>query len=73
MPFYYNNKGNLDGLLVVYEDDTLATRLKTFEKPTDMIPIQLESKPKELSPVLFAEINITSPSDGLFVEMKNYI
>lgn len=46
MSFYYNKKGNLDELMEIYVDHTLADRLRRFEKPTGMIPNQLGSKRK---------------------------
>lgn len=56
MSCYYNNEGKLDGLRAVYVCDTLSAGLKSFEKPTDMIPSQFKSKPKEYPATLFSGI-----------------
>lgn len=63
----------MDGLLAVYVDDTLAAGTSSFEKLTDKIPQEFESKPKEHPPLLFAGININKLEDGYFLEQADYI
>lgn len=72
MPFHSSKKENLDGLLEVYVEDTLAIGFKTFEELTDMMSRRLESKPKECLLNLFADINRNSILDCFFLEQTNY-
>lgn len=71
--FDFINKRTKEGLLALYVDDNLAAGLKSFEKSTDIIPNQLESRQIEYPPVLFARINTNSNTNGYFLEQTNFI
>lgn len=73
MSIYFNSKEKLDALLMLYVYGTRTVELESFEKPTDKIPHQFESNPKEYLPILFAGVNLTSTSDGYFLEQNKYI
>ena len=63
--FYFKSiYDKIIGLLGVYVDDTLAEGNKEFEKETDKIPAEFDSKPREFPPILFAGMNIERNSTG---------
>ena len=73
--FYFKSiDDKIIGLLGVYVDDTLAAGNKEFEKETDKIPAEFESKPREFPPILFAGMNIERNSTGGYkLHQKPYL
>lgn len=55
-------------MLSVYVDDTLAAGKNEFMKYTGKIPEDVESKPREFPPFLFAGVMINQDIIGYFLE-----
>ena len=75
MSCYYKREEEeeLQGLLGVYVDDTLAAGSEKFKKLTDNIEKHFESKPREYLPFQFAGINIKKKENGFIMEQQHYV
>ena len=73
MSFQYHNDPELNGLLGVYVDDTLAAGNDDFKNRTDAISENFESRPEEYPPILFAGMMINKTENGFFLEQHKYI
>ena len=75
MSCYYKQTEDeeLQGLLGVYVDDTLAAGTEKFKKLTDNIEKHFESKPRDYLPFQFAGINIKKKENGYIMEQEHYV
>lgn len=68
MSFDYEKKEQLQGLLAIFVEDTIAAGNPAFKMLTDEIPKTLKSKTRKYSPFIFAGININRTQAGYLLE-----
>lgn len=64
---------NIQGLLALYVDDTLALGTETFMKLTGKLPEEFDSRSKEFPPLLFSGVTVNPDPLDYFLEQNKYL